>query len=72
MRILLLALGTRGDIQPFIALGKRLRSASYDVAVCASSSFAPWIREHGMEYAYMNNDIIDLVNSDAGRRICSL
>lgn len=68
MRILLLALGTRGDIQPFIALGKRLRSAGYDVAVCASSSFAPWIREHGLEYAYMNNDIIDLVNSDAGRR----
>ncbi len=68
MRILLLSLGTRGDIQPFVALGKRLRRAGHDVAVCASSSFAPWIMEHGLGYAHMNNDIIDLVNSDSGRR----
>jgi sterol 3beta-glucosyltransferase len=68
MRVLLLILGTRGDVQPFVALGKRLRSAGHDVALCASSSFAPWITEHGLGYAHMNNDIIDLVNSDAGRR----
>lgn len=68
MRILLLTMGTRGDVQPFVALGKRLQQAGHDVAVCASSGFAPWIKEHGLGYAYMNNDIVDLVNSDAGRR----
>jgi sterol 3beta-glucosyltransferase len=68
MRILLLILGTRGDVQPFVALGKRLQHAGHDVAVCASSGFAPWIKEHGLGYANMNNDIVDLVNSDAGRR----
>ncbi|MDQ3688150.1 MAG: glycosyltransferase [Acidobacteriota bacterium] len=68
MRILLLTLGTRGDIQPFVALGKGLQSFGYDVVVCTSSSFAPWVMEHGLGYAHMNNDIIDLVNSDAGRK----
>jgi len=68
MRILLLTMGTRGDVQPFVALGKRLLQAGHEVAVCASSGFAPWIKEHGLGYAYMNNDILDLVNSDAGRR----
>ena len=68
MRILLLTMGTRGDVQPFVALGKRLQQAGHDVAVCASSGFAPWIKEHGLGYSYMNNDIVDLVNSDAGRR----
>jgi sterol 3beta-glucosyltransferase len=68
MRILLLALGTRGDVQPFVALGKRLQRAGHDVAVCASAGFAPWIREHGLGYAHMHNDILDLVNSDAGRK----
>ena len=43
MRILLLTLGTRGDVQPFLALGKGLQRAGHDVTVCASSSFAPWI-----------------------------
>jgi sterol 3beta-glucosyltransferase len=68
MRILLLALGTRGDIQPLVALGKSLKHAGHDVAVCTSTSFAPWIKEHGLDYAYLNNDIIDLVHSDSGRR----
>jgi sterol 3beta-glucosyltransferase len=68
MRILLLSLGTRGDVQPFVALGKALQRAGHDVTVCASSSFAPWIEEHGLGYAHMNNDIIDLVSSDAGRK----
>jgi sterol 3beta-glucosyltransferase len=68
MRILLLSLGTRGDIQPFVALGRRLRDTGHDVSVCASASFAPWIQGHGLGYAPMNDDIIELVNSDAGRR----
>lgn len=68
MRILLLVLGTRGDVQPLVALGKKLRAAGHDVAVCASASFAPWIEGHGLAYAYMNNDIVDLINSDAGRK----
>ena len=67
MRILVLTLGTRGDIQPFVALGKGLQSAGHDVTLCTSSSFAPWIEGHGLGYAHMNNDIVDLVNSDAGR-----
>jgi sterol 3beta-glucosyltransferase len=68
MRILLLTLGTRGDVQPFIALGRGLQGAGHDVTLCTSSGFAPWIREHGLGYAHMNNDVLDLVNSDEGRK----
>lgn len=68
MRFLLLTLGTRGDVQPYLALGRGLQLAGHDVTVCASSSFAPWITGHGLGYAHLNNDIIDLVNSEAGQR----
>lgn len=68
MRILLLTLGTRGDVQPFLALGKGLQRADHNVTVCASSSFAPWITGHGLGYAHLNNDVVDLVNSESGRR----
>ncbi len=68
MRILMLPLGTRGDIQPFVALGRALRNTGHEVTVCTSASFASWIEGHGLGYAHMNNDIIDLVNSEAGRR----
>lgn len=68
MRVLILSLGTRGDIQPFVALGLALQRVGHEVAFCTSSSFAPWIKRHGLGYAHMNNDVIELVNSEAGRR----
>lgn len=68
MRILLLTLGTRGDIQPFLALGQGLKRNGHEVIVCTSSGFEPWIRELGLDYSYMNNEILDLVNSEAGRK----
>lgn len=68
MRILLLTLGTRGDVQPFLALGQGLQRAGHDVTVCASASFASWITGHGLGYAHLNNDVVDLVNSEAGQR----
>lgn len=70
MRVLLLTLGTRGDVQPFLALGKGLQRAGHDVTICASSSFAPWITGHGLGYAHLNNDVADLVSSEAGQRAC--
>lgn len=68
MRILLLTLGTRGDVQPFLALGRGLQRAGHEVTVCTSSSFAPWITGLGLGYAHLNNDVVDLVNSESGRR----
>jgi sterol 3beta-glucosyltransferase len=67
MHLLLMSLGTRGDIQPFVALGKALQRSRHEVTLCTSSGFEPWIREHGLGYAHLNNDILDLVNSEAGR-----
>lgn len=61
--------GTRGDIQPFIALGKALINAGHEVHLCAPSSYEDWITAHGLDYHYMNNEFIELVHSEAGRRI---
>jgi sterol 3beta-glucosyltransferase len=68
MRILLLTIGTRGDVQPFIALGKRLKQHGHDVALCTSSSFSSWVERHGLEYRYLNNDFVELAQGDAGRK----
>src|SRR5262245_57369874 len=68
MKILLLTLGTRGDIQPYVALGRVLRQRGHEVTMCASEGFRTFIEGHGLGYAYMNNDVIELVNSEQGRR----
>ena len=68
MRAFLLTLGTRGDVQPFVALGREMQRRGHEVTVCTSSGFAPFIEGCGLRYAYLNNDILELVDSEAGRR----
>ena len=50
MRIALLTHGTRGDVQPFIALGKGLAARGHDVLLAAPDEFAVWIEGHGLEF----------------------
>jgi sterol 3beta-glucosyltransferase len=68
MRILLLTIGTRGDVQPFIALGQRLKQNGHDVALCTSSSFSSFVERQGLEYRYLNNDLVELAQGETGRR----
>ncbi|KAB8144515.1 glycosyltransferase family 1 protein [Chloroflexia bacterium SDU3-3] len=60
MRVLISTFGTYGDIQPFIALGRGLRDAGHEVALCASEEFQPLIESHGLSYAFMRNTLLDL------------
>lgn len=50
MRITIAALGTRGDVQPMIALGKGLQVKGHDVTLIAGENFADWVRSHGLGF----------------------
>jgi UDP:flavonoid glycosyltransferase YjiC (YdhE family) len=47
-RITIIASGTRGDVQPAIALGAALQAAGYRVRLLAASGFRAWIEGHGL------------------------
>ncbi len=69
MNIFIVTLGTLGDVQPYVALGKGLKAAGHRVTLCTSSSFESFITGHGLIYGYLNNDLVDLARSDVGRAI---
>ncbi len=48
MKILLQTLGSRGDVQPFIELGRALKRRGHDVVASASAEFAPMIEAAGL------------------------
>ena len=50
MRISMLALGTRGDVQPYVALGLGLKAAGYRVRIVALSPFRDFVTERGLEF----------------------
>ena len=60
MKTALLTLGTRGDVQPFIALGKALKARGHEVVLGAPENFRSWIEDHGLVYQSIGVDIAGL------------
>lgn len=56
MHITLIAVGTQGDVQPFVALGLGLRRAGHKVRIAAYEAFRPMIERHGLEWALIEGD----------------
>lgn len=67
VRLLLLTLGSRGDIEAFMALGVGLKAAGHEVTLCASQRFGPLIESCGLRHAPMDDGFLDLLHSRAGR-----
>lgn len=67
MQVVLIATGTRGDVQPMIALGKGLKAAGHQVRVIAGSNFTSWVESHGLEMA-PTLDMEAIMQSEAGIR----
>ena len=48
MRVLLSTIGSRGDVQPLVALGMQLKSLGQDVHMCVPPDFRDWIEDLGI------------------------
>ncbi len=56
MRITILAIGSRGDIQPYIALSKGLREAGHSVRLATHAAFATLVRSHAIEFSPLDDE----------------
>jgi sterol 3beta-glucosyltransferase len=56
MKITIAAVGSRGDVQPYIALGLGLRRAGHEVALSAPAVFAELIAAYGLEHRPLSVD----------------
>jgi sterol 3beta-glucosyltransferase len=61
MRVLIFTFGTRGDIQPDIALARALTDRGHSTAICTAEGFRDRIESADVDYLYMNNDMLQLV-----------
>jgi UDP:flavonoid glycosyltransferase YjiC (YdhE family) len=66
MNVGILAYGSRGDVQPIIALGLGLQRSGHAVTICAGSNFEKWIRGYGLGFASFGVDIQALMQSPEG------
>ncbi|QFG22944.1 glycosyltransferase [Actinomadura sp. WMMB 499] len=54
MRVLLLTYGVRGEVEPFVALGRALRESGHEAVLAGPAPFAPFAAEHGVEFAALD------------------
>ena len=57
MKVALAVYGTRGDIQPTLALGRALRARGCDLLLCATPEFADAAAAAGAEFVPVGNDV---------------
>jgi sterol 3beta-glucosyltransferase len=69
MKIFIATYGSRGDVQPYVALGKGLQNAGYNVILGTSERFRDFIKDHGLEYGYMNDGLLATIDTDQGRNL---
>ncbi|KAL6639462.1 hypothetical protein ACP70R_023192 [Stipagrostis hirtigluma subsp. patula] len=56
MQIVMLIVGTRGDVQPFIAIGKRLQDYGHRVRLATHANFKEFVMTAGLEFYPLGGD----------------
>lgn len=64
LRITCLTIGSRGDVQPYIALCKGLLKEGHRPKIATHAEFESWVRKHGIDFAPVDGDPAELM------RIC--
>ena len=67
MRITILTVGSRGDVQPYVALGKGLAAAGHDVTLASHEPFREFVEENGLRFWPTAGNPIDAIQGEAGR-----
>jgi sterol 3beta-glucosyltransferase len=67
MKIAILTLGTRGDVQPYIALALGLHQAGYAVTLGTSKDFESMVTAHGIRFAPFQFSIREILEDPDSR-----
>ncbi len=67
MKILLMSIGTRGDMEPFIAIGELLLKKGHQVVCAFPEQFRELVSNADMRFISLGPEFIDLLESDAGK-----
>src|SRR5512143_325187 len=67
MQVLLSSIGSRGDVQPIVALALELRALGHHARLCVAPNFKEWIESYGLECTPIGPDLKKLTGADSAR-----
>jgi sterol 3beta-glucosyltransferase len=69
MKIAILTLGTRGDVQPYAVLGQALKQRGHQVTLSTAKNFEQLVISYNIDFAPIEADFQELLNSDEGKKM---
>lgn len=67
MRVTILSIGSRGDLQPFIALAMALEKKGHEVVIATHCIFEDLVRSYGLQFFRISGNTREALDSEAGR-----
>ncbi len=67
MRVAIIAPGSRGDVEPYVALGVGLQEAGHGVRLVTHEDFCSFVTSHGLSFWPIKGKVQDIAQSDAMR-----
>ncbi|MEL6535199.1 MAG: nucleotide disphospho-sugar-binding domain-containing protein [Bacteroidota bacterium] len=67
MKVLLVSVGTRGDMEPFLAIGELLKAQGHEVTCAFPEQFQNLAEQSGLAFASLGKKFIELLTSEAGQ-----
>lgn len=67
MKIILLSVGTRGDMEPFLAIGELLQEKGHQVICAFPEQFRNLVINSNLDFASLGTKFIEMLESDAGK-----
>ncbi|MBD1926377.1 glycosyltransferase family 1 protein [Trichocoleus sp. FACHB-90] len=71
MHITILTIGSRGDVQPYVALGLGLQAAGHKVCLATHAIFENFVRSQGLDFAPLAGNLKELFATEEGQVIFS-
>ena len=65
MRVVIIASGSRGDVEPYVALGKGLQAAGHVVRLVTHQDFESLVTSHGLDFWPVAGSVQDVAESMA-------
>jgi UDP:flavonoid glycosyltransferase YjiC (YdhE family) len=68
MKITIVTVGTRGDVEPFVALGQGLQRAGHTVKIATHAMFESFVTQNGLQFALISGNVQEAINSAEARQ----
>ncbi len=68
MKIVILTIGSRGDVQPYVALGAGLQRAGHRVVLATDNAFENLVANHGLEFSPLQGSFFNWLRAARANR----